>query len=109
MREWSDKINGFEQYRYSDRAVQGVFKQKTGFETVLNKYGYNGETYPKKHFIITESNIPAKEFGDFMGSYEAQRNFLMKCLVKSQENGLLQFIVCIVIISKLSDAINMEL
>ena len=108
VREWSDKINGFEQYRYSDRAVQGVFKQKTGFETVLNKYGYNGETYPKKHFIITESNIPAKEFGEFMGSYEAQRNFLMKCLIKSQMNGVLQFHVYSVAQLKEYDAAHNE-
>ena len=91
VREWSDKINGFLQYRHSDRAVEGVFKRKTAFETVLTKYGYDGKTYPKKHFIITESNIPAKEKGEFMGSYEAQRNFLLKAFVKSQVNGLLQF------------------
>ena len=57
----------------------------------MKKYGYDGKKYPNKHFIITESNIPAKEFDEFMGSYEAQRNYLMKCLVKSQVNGVLQF------------------
>ena len=91
VREWSDKINGFEHFRHSDRAVQGVFKKKKNFEDVLNKYGYNGKTFPKKQFIITESNLPAKAKGEFMGSYEAQRNFLMKALIKSQVNGLLQF------------------
>jgi hypothetical protein len=91
VREWSDKINGFQHFRHSDRAVQGVFKKKKNFEDVLNKYGYNGKTFPKKQFIITESNIPAKVKGEFMGSYEAQRNFLLKALIKSQVNGLLQF------------------
>ena len=91
VREWSNKLNGFEYYRHSDRAVEGVFKLKNNFETVLNKYGYNGAMYPKKPFIITECNIPSKEVKEFMGSYEAQRNFLMKCLVKAQVNGLLQF------------------
>ncbi len=91
VREWSDKINGFQYFRHSDKAVEGVFKRKKAFEDVLDKYGYNGKTYPKKHFIITESNIPAKEKGEFMGSYEAQRNFLLKAFVKSQVNGLLQF------------------
>ncbi len=108
VREWSDKINGFEQYRHSDRAVQGVFKQKAGFETVLKKYGYDGTTYPNKHFIITESNIPAKEFDEFMGSYEAQRNFLMKCLIKSQAHGLLQFHVYSVAQLKEFDAAHNE-
>jgi hypothetical protein len=91
VREWSDKINGFQHFRHSDRAVNGVFKKKKNFEEVLNKYGYNGKTYPKKEFIITESNIPAKEKGEFMGSYEAQRNFLIKALVKAHVNNLLQF------------------
>lgn len=91
VREWNNKLNGFAFYRHSDRAVDGVFKLKNDFETVLNKHGYDGKKYPNKPFIITECNIPAKEVGDFMGSYTAQRNFLMKCLVKSQVNGLLQF------------------
>ncbi|MBL7815723.1 MAG: T9SS type A sorting domain-containing protein [Saprospiraceae bacterium] len=91
VREWSDKLNGFAQFRHSDRAVEGVFKQKSGLETVLKKHGYDGTKYPNKHFIITESNIPAKEKDEFMGSYQAQRNFLIKSLIKSQLNGLLQF------------------
>jgi hypothetical protein len=91
VREWSNKLNGFAQYRHSDRAVEGIFKQKAGFETVLQKHGYNGTTYPNKPFIITECNIPAKEVGEFMGGYAVQRNFLIKSLVKSQVNGLLQF------------------
>lgn len=91
VREWSDKLNGFAYFRHSDRAVEGIFKQKAGFETVLKKHGYDGVKYPNKPFIITECNVPAKEHGEFMGSYTAQRNFLMKSLIKSQVNGLLQF------------------
>jgi hypothetical protein len=91
VREWSNKLNGFEQYRHSDRATEGVFKLKDNFDTVLKKHGYDGKKYPKKPFIITECNIPAKEVGDFMGSHAAQRNFLMKSLVKSQVYGVLQF------------------
>ena len=91
VREWSDKINGCAYYRHSDRAVSGVFKLKENFETVLKKHGYDGTKYPNKPFIITECNVPAKQYGDFMGSYDAQRNFLMKSLIKSQVNGLLQF------------------
>jgi hypothetical protein len=90
VRNWSDKINGFAYDRHSDRAVAGVFKKKDSMETVLEKFGYNGATFPKKLWLITESNIPAKRVGEFMGSYEAQRNFLVKSLVKSQQAGILQ-------------------
>ena len=91
VREWSDKIKGFQYFRHSDRAVEGVYNRKVKLEDVLKKYGYEGSIFPKKHFIITECNIPAKPVGEFMGSYDAQRNFIMKALVKAQENGLLQF------------------
>jgi hypothetical protein len=91
VREWSNKLNGFEQYRHSDRAVAGVFRLKNEFDTVLKKHGYDGQKYPNKPFIITECNIPAKEIGEFMGTYATQRNFLMKTLIKAQVNGLLQF------------------
>ena len=91
VREWSDKISGFQYSRHSDKAVSGIFKRKTAFDEVLNKFGYNNSKFPKKHFMITECNIPAKAVGEFMGSYEAQRNFITKAAVKSQEQGLLQF------------------
>ncbi len=91
VREWSDKINGFQYFRHSDRAVTGVFKKKKQFEEVLTKHGYEGKKYPIKPFIITECNLPAKAVGEFMGSYEAQRNFIIKALVKAQMHGLWQF------------------
>lgn len=91
VRQWSDKIRGFEYFRHSDKAVEGVFKRQDAFKNVLTKHHYDGSKYPKKHFIITECNIPAQAVGEFMGSYEAQSNFLIKAAVKSQVNGLLQF------------------
>jgi hypothetical protein len=91
VQEWSDKTKGFQYFRHSDRAVEGVYNRKLKLEEVLRKYGYEGSIFPKKHFIITKSNIPAKQLGDFMGSYEAQRNFVMKALMKAQENNVLQF------------------
>jgi hypothetical protein len=91
VREWSDKIAGFEYFRQSDRASEGVFRRKGQYEDVLKKHGYDSQKHPKKHFIVTEANIPAKEQGEFMGSYEAQRNFTIKTLVKAQKKGLLQY------------------
>jgi hypothetical protein len=91
VREWSDKVNGFVHFRHSDRAAEGILTKKKRFDEVLTKYGYQGTTYPKKHYIITESNIPAKEFGEFMGTYEAQKNFILKAVVLCQKNKILQF------------------
>jgi hypothetical protein len=91
VREWSDKITGFQYFRHSDRAAEGVFKRKNQYDDVLKKHGYEGQKFPKKHFIITECNLPARENGEFMGSYEAQRNFTIKAYVKAQLHGLLQY------------------
>ncbi len=91
VRAWSDKIGGFEYFRHSDRAVLGVIQKKLNFDQVLNKYGFNDVKLPKKHFIITECNIPAIAKGEYMGSVEAQRNFIMKALLRCQEQGILQF------------------
>ena len=91
VREWSDKLVGFQYFRHSDRAVEGIFKRKNALQDVLKKHGYDGSKFPQKPFMITESNIPAAERDVFMGSYEAQRNFILKALVKSQMNGVLQF------------------
>ena len=91
VRAWSDKINGFEYFRHSDKAVQGVIQKKLNFEAVLNNYGFNDVRLPKKHFIITECNIPAIAKGEFMGGLEVQRNFIMKALLRCQEQNILQF------------------
>ncbi len=91
VREWSNFISGFNYFRHSDRAVAGIFKRKKDFQNVLEKYGYNGKRFPQKLWMITESNIPRRRFGEFMGSDEAQRNFLMKALAKAQEENIIQF------------------
>jgi hypothetical protein len=88
LRAWSNATNGFVYYRHSDRAAEGVIMAKTNSQAVLDNYGFNGTTYPKKDWIITECNIPRKTFGDFIGSAEAQRNFVIKSVVMAMQNGI---------------------
>ncbi len=90
LREWNDSFVGFNYFRHSDRAVAGLFNLKNKMIEVLNKFGYEDKIYPQKFFIITETNIPSKQIGEFIGSYEAQRNYVMKALVKAQQNGVWQ-------------------
>ncbi|MGN6415900.1 MAG: T9SS type A sorting domain-containing protein [Pseudobacter sp.] len=89
---WSDANGGGWVYkRHSDAAAQAYINLKKEFETVLTAYGYNGTTYPKKHYICTENNIPRKAFGTYIGSEEAQRNYIIKALVQSQKNEVRQY------------------
>ena len=91
LRFWSDAISDFVQVRHSDRAVQGVIRLKKEFQAVLEEFGYDGLQYPKKLNIITESNVPRKEFGFYIGSDIAQSNFLIKSLIECQKNDILQY------------------
>jgi hypothetical protein len=90
LREWDNKKAGFRYFRHSDAAIAGMLKQKRAFTTVLDKYGYNGTIYPQKHTIITEINIPRKAYQAFIGSEEAQVNFMVKALVVAQMNEIKQ-------------------
>ncbi len=93
MRAWDIPTAGFRYYRHSDAALDGVLHQRDRFQSVLEQYGYNGQTYPRKHWIITEVNIPRKQFGDFIGSNDAQTNFIMKTLITAQKEKIDQ--ICI--------------
>lgn len=90
LREWNNDINGFFYRRHSDAAAQGVINRKKQFELVLSEFGYDGNTYPRKHTIITECNIPREAFQDYIGSEEAQRNFVLKTVVQCLKNEVAQ-------------------
>ena len=89
LRSWSNEIGGFVYNRHSDQAVQGLVDHQNTFRDVLENYGYDGELYPEKLWIITETNLPRRSFSYF-GSNEAQRNFAVKALIKSQQHDILQ-------------------
>lgn len=91
LRKWNDSRQNWDYSRHSDAAAKDPERIKGFFEDVLKKYGYNGLRYPKKTYIITESNIPRKEFGDFIGSSEAQKNWIPKVMVNCIKNDIWQF------------------
>ena len=91
LRKWNNSIGGFVYFRHTDAAVQGVLNLRERFRSVLHKYGYDGEQYPKKEWIITESNVPRKPVNRGFGSDEVQRNFIIKALVESQKHNIHQF------------------
>ncbi len=92
LRTWNNEQGGFDYTRHSDAAVDGVINNRNRFREVLHNYGYKGgDHFPEKHFIITECNIPRKQFGDHIGSDDAQVNFIIKSLVRCQKENILQF------------------
>jgi hypothetical protein len=83
--------------RHTDMAADGIDWVINNFETVYNNRGYNGITYPKKKWIITECNVPRESFSPNVfgenhnfGSDEVQRNFWAKAWVRAVKSGILQ-------------------
>ncbi|GAA4787047.1 hypothetical protein GCM10023231_13970 [Olivibacter ginsenosidimutans] len=74
--------------RNSDAAAAAVVTHKNEFQTVLNKYSYNGTSHPKKTFIVTEVNIPRKAINGYIGGNDVQRNFLIKAAILAQKAGI---------------------
>lgn len=86
-----DAILGFN--RHSDEAVAGLERKKVEFDEVLEKYGYDGVTYPAKIYTITESNLPRASFADprYHGTDEMQINYTIKSSVAAQRIGSIQY------------------
>jgi hypothetical protein len=81
-----DPIPPGEYMRTSDRCAEGIADKRNYFQIVFDQRGYDGVTYPKKEFIVTEVNLPRKSFGNpaYFGSDLAQRNFTIKAVVESK-------------------------
>ena len=91
LRKWDNGIGGFKYLRNSDYAAAQVIGHKGGLESVLLKNGYNGVTYPKKHMILTETNISRRAVDWRYSSDVMQRNFGIKSLVLAQKNNIMQY------------------
>ncbi|MFK7932609.1 MAG: PKD domain-containing protein, partial [Saprospiraceae bacterium] len=90
LREWSNDIGWFEFFRHSDAAASGLVRRKNMMQEILDDYGYDGVTFPKKLSTITECNVPRREFQEFIGGNLEQRNFIMKAAVTCMQNEIHQ-------------------
>ncbi|MCF8244408.1 MAG: PKD domain-containing protein [Saprospiraceae bacterium] len=96
LREYSDSIQNWVYSRHSDAAAGALLKTKNAYQAVLDDYGYNSQTYPEKLWIITEVNLPRKQFPEpgtsetYIGSAIAQRNFMIKAMTTCMANDILQ-------------------
>ena len=97
LHQWDNNIFGFAFSRHSDAAINRYIETRNKFYNTLAARGYNGTTYPAKYLLATENNIPNKSFtgpvGPWIGSQDAQRNYVMKAVVESQKNSIAQYYV----------------
>ncbi len=91
VREWDPSINNFRFSRHSDGAANGISVRQGLYQNVLENYGYDGVTYPKKEWIITEINAPRRAFKeDSMGDEDLQINYMAKAIVRSMKDEIRQ-------------------
>lgn len=95
VRYWDNACNCMVNARHSDGAVDGMLRNQGIYQDVLNKHGYNGATFPKKIWTITEGNLPGKPFawGNdlLLGGLVVQCNYIMKTVVRLMQNNIQQF------------------
>ncbi|MEO1412478.1 MAG: PKD domain-containing protein [Bacteroidota bacterium] len=91
LRRWDDAIQDFVYFRHTDKAITSISAAKDTFSYLLDQYGYDGQQYPQKEWIITETNLPRRSFSaESYGSEEVQINFILKAYVESVRNGIRQ-------------------
>lgn len=94
FREYSVERGEFVYSRHSDAAADGVLEKQAEMEAVLAEYGFDGERFPRKVPLCTETNLPRVGFDAVTAegsSVQMQRNFVLKSLALTQASGLAQF------------------
>ena len=80
---WDVNIGDFVYERHSDQAAFGMERRKTLYEEVLESHGF-GTTYPAKEWIVTEFNVPRRDFsGNSLGNEDLQINYILKTVVNA--------------------------
>ena len=88
---FDNSIGGFAFERHSDRAAMGIQLTQSKRQDILDNYGYDGNTFPIKGSTITEINIPRDPVGgQWIGSEEAQKNFIIKMMVNAMKHDIIQ-------------------
>jgi len=76
--------------RNSDFAARQVLAHHDAMTAVLRRYGYDGTTYPRKHLLVSETNVGRRPADWRAGTDELQRNFGLKAIVLAQQRGVRQ-------------------
>ena len=103
MIEWVNGV-GLVWHRHSDRGIDGLIARKAAFDVVLNEFGYNGNDFPAKLWVLSETNLPRKVYQNYIGTEDSQRNYMIKSFVAAQKLGILQ--VDVFTISELENEMN---
>ena len=65
---------------------------KKNFVTILKKYKFDGETYPKTIFVLTETEVASESLQGVVGRDEVRRNFVLKMPLRALKYDISKFI-----------------
>ncbi len=74
----------------SDAMAASFVARKNTLQIQLNRYGYDGTTYPQKRWLATESGVASKPAGGYVGGADLQRDYMLKMPILAQINGVYQ-------------------
>ncbi|TAK33872.1 MAG: hypothetical protein EPO21_11660 [Chloroflexota bacterium] len=74
----------------SDAMATSFVAHKNTMQLQLDRWGYNGTTYPKKLWLVTETGVSSKPISGLAGGPELARNYLLKVPILAQANGVSQ-------------------
>lgn len=81
---WDDGCSCFVQHRYSDWALDKHLEYEQNFNEILQDHGYDGDMYPRKKYIVTETDMLQESVAGEWGSEDSANNYLTKVHVYAQ-------------------------
>ncbi len=89
--DWDPALGDFPWQRNSDRAAYAMERRKGFYQGIMDNYGFDGNTYPKKEWIVTEFNAPRRRFNaSSMADEEMQINYMLKTFVNAMKLDIRQ-------------------
>jgi len=87
----TDEVTGIGYHgKGSDNLVMKFVTLKNNMQHRLEKYGFDGEKYPRKMFICTETGLSDGRSKDGFGGDVARRNYIIKQMAYAREYGIKQ-------------------
>lgn len=74
----------------SDAMASSLLARQSTMRIQLERWGYNGATYPRKIWLATESGVSSKPIGSMAGGSELQRNYMLKLPILAQAGDVTQ-------------------
>lgn len=74
----------------SDAMASSFLARQSTMRIQLERWGYDGSTYPRKIWLATESGVASKPAGGLVGGSDLHRNYMLKLPILAMAGGVSQ-------------------